>query len=193
MARCGAGASVPAKPRAPNARERREALLRAHGIELRAAGVVPGSGRAKFHNVKAFYRGQQYDSAGEAEYAWKLDQMVSASTVADWERPKPLALIDCAKCGAKAGQPCVDKKAAVITSLHADRITYKPDFWVIPMEGASYYVDYKGSRITETAAWRIKVRLWKLNIGLPLRVAYPSGEEKLVCAGEVAAGSTNDK
>jgi len=163
--------------------------MAAMGIQLRGMthDDVQGDARApKFHNVKVFYKGQQYDSAGEAEYAWRLDQRVKAGVVADWERPPSSALTACPTCAASVSDACQDKKGRPLSSFHKDRITYRPDFYVIPIDGHSYYVDYKGARITETAAWRIKVKLWKLAIPFELRVAYATGEEKVVCTGDDA-------
>lgn len=139
--------------------------MAALGIQLRGMTYPdnPSAGGPKFHNVKAFYKGESYDSAGEAEYAARLDLRCASGEIVDWERPKPIVLLDAPKA--------------------RDRVTYRPDFYVIPNVGFGYYVDYKGSRITETAAWRIKVKLWKQNERLPeLRVAYPTGEEKVVCS-----------
>lgn len=162
----------PSRARAALRREsalaQRASELRTQGIELRAKSAT--SPRAKFHNVKAVYGGVTYDSAGEAAYAWKLDQMVKRGEIVDWERPAALVLVDAPKL--------------------RERITYKPDFYVIPSSDSeySYYVDYKGSRITETAAWRLKVKLWKRAIPYELRVAYPNGEEKVVCTGQESFG-----
>jgi len=140
------------------------AALRKARLEQRArqidAGLLP-SKPGKFHNVKTVYRGERYDSIGEAEYACKLDQMEKAGTIAYWQRGTPMVLVDAPRA--------------------RDRITYKPDFWIMPTTGWSYFVDYKGSRVTETAAWRIKVKLWKQKYPTDeLRVAYPDGSEKVV-------------
>lgn len=137
---------------------------------LIAAGILPRSSRAKFHNTRCTYNGMTFDSLGEAEYAHKLDLLVQSGEVVAWEQPPPVVLVDAAKA--------------------RDRITYRPDFHVIPREGWSYYVDYKGSRITETAAWKLKVKLWRQNVPFELRVAYPGGEEKVVCTGD---DSANDR
>jgi uncharacterized protein DUF1064 len=139
------------------------ARLAERGIDLHEK---PRSSRSKYHNVTAYYKGQRYDSAGEAEYARMLDLGCAAGSITDWERPKPFVLLDAPK--------------------PRDRVTYKPDFYVIPKAGMSYYVDYKGSAMTETASWRIKVKLWKQKIPFELRVAYPNGEEKVVCTGDEA-------
>lgn len=151
------------------------------------------TGRNKFHAVSATYRGERYDSAGEAEYAQGLDLKMMKGEITDWERPKPVAVAACGKCLALAGEACIDAKGRHLETFHKERITYKPDFFIVgtkPTEmltlramPTGYYVDYKGSRITETAAWRIKVRLWKLYVPHELRVAYGDGTEKVVCTG----------
>lgn len=135
----------------------------------------PTNSRAKFHNVKAVYRGMRFDSTGEAEYAAHLDLRVKAGELVDWEQPKPIVLLNAPKA--------------------RDRVTYKPDFFVIPREGYAFYVDYKGSGITETQAWRIKVKLWKQHVPFELRVAkpvkvkkgeLPQFEERVVATGNEA-------
>jgi hypothetical protein len=149
--------------------QRRAALnarLKALGIEQQ----IPKPGRRKYANTPAIYNGQTFDSAGEAEFAMKLDLMKQAGVVLDWWRPKPMVLVD-------AVRP-------------RDRITYRPDFAVLyaSKPGTTVYLDYKGSRITETEAFRLKVKLWKRAYpDLELRVVYSSGEEKVVCAGTGAA------
>lgn len=147
------------------------ARLTALGVELAVVDKLAGGKReGKFHNVKATYNGETYDSAGEAEYAWKLDQRLKAGEIVHWERPSAFLLLDAPKA--------------------RDRITYKPDFWIIPAPAGdsprdytwSYYVDFKGSHITETTAWRMKVKLWKQTVPFELRVAYPDGSERTVAA-----------
>lgn len=175
--------------RSAKQRERLAAL----GIDLHEK---PRTGRNKFHAVNATYKGERYDSAGEAEYARDLDLAVSAGNITDWERPKPIGLATCGKCLALPGEACLNAKGEHLEGFHKDRITYRPDFYVIgakptqmavlPPMPTSWYVDFKGSKITETAAWRIKVRLWKLCIPFELRVVYASGEEKVVCTGNEA-------
>src|SRR6266511_1010249 len=127
---------------------------------LIAAGIIPGR-EGKYHNTRGTYRGMTFDSLGEAEYAAKLDVLVTAGELVDWEQPKPVVLVDAPKA--------------------RERITYKPDFWVCPADSTySYYVDYKGSRITETAVWKLKVKLWRQHVPHELRVAYADGTEKVV-------------
>lgn len=159
------------------------AAIREARLEQRArligAGLELPAKRAKFRNVKTTYNGVTYDSVGEAEYAHKLDMLLAAGQIVHWERPKPFVLLDAPNA--------------------RDRITYKPDFWVIPIQAGprpsrdytySYYVDYKGSTVdkhgkrhtpTETEAWRNKVKMWKDRYpDLELRVAYPDGVERQV-------------
>lgn len=148
-------------------------LAREHKLEQRARLIGAGieqpkaTRKNKFNSVRTTYGGERYDSLGEAEYAHRLAQMKLAGTIKDWGRPKPHILID----GAKA----------------RDRITYQADFWVIPLVGPLFYIDYKGSRITETAAWRLKVKLWRLNISDELRVCYPDGTFKIVAPAHLVA------
>lgn len=122
-------------------------------------------GRSKFHNVATVYKGVRYSSLGEAEYAWRLDQKVATGEIAYWERPKPIVLVDAPRA--------------------RERVTMVPDFHVTLHGGGSYYVDYKGSRITETPVFRLKVRLWRNAVPFELRVAYPDGTEKVVATGEI--------
>ena len=154
---------------------RRAALnekLRALGIEQQ---IKPGRKR-KFANTPSVYNGQKYDSAGEAQYAQQLDLKLKSGEVLDWWRPKPMVLVDADRL--------------------RDRITYKPDFAVLFASRPDVvYIDYKGSRITETEAFRLKCKLWRKTFERSeLRVAYPSGEEKVVCPAqlpEVPARSRN--
>jgi len=152
----------------------------------------------KYHNVRTEYRGMTFDSKGEAEYAMKLDLLVKAGVVVDWEQPKALAVDDrCLKCDAPPHKPCLNAKRQPMKGYHRDRMTYTPDFYVIPKEGYSYYVDFKGMgrdgrRVTETPAFRIKVRQWRKNIPFELRVAYRTGEEKVVATGDEAVKYDSD-
>lgn len=133
--------------------------------------------RRKFHNLRTPYKGVTYDSKGEALHAWKLDQMLASGEIIYWERPKPIVLVDAPRA--------------------RERITFTPDFYVIPADRPgnlssesytySYYVDYKGSTQTETAAWKLKVKLWRQRVPFELRVVYPDGSHKVVATGEVAA------
>jgi hypothetical protein len=141
--------------------EQRARLLLTAGDEYEKWLTEQRKKTGKYHNTRTIYKGERYDSLGEAEYAWKLDQMEKAGTIAFWQRGTTMVLVDAPRA--------------------RDRITYKPDFWIMPTTGWSYFVDYKGSRVTETAAWRIKVKLWKQKYPTEeLRVAYPDGSEKVV-------------
>jgi hypothetical protein len=113
--------------------------------------------------LKTPYKGETYDSKGEAAYAWFLDQKVKTGQIVVWMRPKPIVVLDASRA--------------------RDRVTFKPDFWVVTSGGYSYYVDYKGSTQTETAAWKLKVKLWRRAVPFELRVAYPDGTEKVVATG----------
>lgn len=179
------------------ATERKRAKDRARLAELGIDLVErPRSAHAKFHNVSATYKGERYDSAGEAQYAQRLDLMAAAGEIADWERAKAIAVATCGKCLASPGRPCLSAKGVEIEAFHRERVTYKPDFYIVGVKPTSmttlkpiptgYFLDYKGSTITETAAWRIKVRLWRLYIPYELRVAYSDGAEKVVCTGNDA-------
>ena len=167
--------------------ERRAALIGA-GIEVAKAG--------KFHNAKTTYNGVAYDSLGEAEYAAKLDMLRKTGAIVDWERPKPVVVDDrCLTCGAVPGEPCRSPKTGKpMATYHQPRMVYTPDFYVVAAELSpglgvlspsphGYYVDYKGSRITETPLWRRKVIQWRKNVPHELRVAYPDGTEKVVATG----------
>jgi Zn ribbon nucleic-acid-binding protein len=156
------------------------------------------AGRNKFNAHAATYKGEVYDSAGEALYAQRLDLKCKAGELTDWWRPDKIGLTACVTCGVEPGARCRDKKQCVIKSMHQCRVTYKPDFCVIGaqpnMEAfaalkpipTSWYIDYKGSAQTETEAFWIKVRLWRLAMPYELRVAYPDGSEKVVATGKEA-------
>ena len=118
-----------------------------------------------------------YDSKGEAEYAAKLDEREKNGEIFDWERGKPIVLLDAPKA--------------------RERITYTPDFWIWPTEHDSYHVDFKsaprvtrdGKRkggITETRDFKLKVKLWRQNIASELRVAYSDGSEVVLVDGKEA-------
>lgn len=163
------------------------------GIDLHER---PRTGRNKFHAVSATYKGERYDSSGEAEFARSLDLLAQAGKITDWERPKAIAVERCPKCLALPRDPCIGPKGEPIETLHRDRISYKPDFYIVgaqptpmavlPPVPTGWFVDYKGSEITETAAWRLKVKLWRLYIPFELRVVYKDGTEKVVCTGNEA-------
>ena len=94
--------------------------------------------RRNKHNAKpTIYRGQRYDSQGEARYARDLDLLLAAGKIASWCRPKPIMLIN---------GPTRDR-----------RVTYKPDFFVVDNGGKEEWIDVKGM---VTQAFRIKALLW---------------------------------
>lgn len=152
---------------APSVRQAlKEARLKGRASAINATLEPIARKRAKFNQVKAVYKGEKYDSLGEAEYAAKLDLMQSSGQISHWERPKPVVLLE----GRTA----------------RDRVTYKPDFRVYPVSANAkpYMVDYKGSHVTMTAAWRIKVKLWRAKCpDIELRVAFPDGSEQIVSPG----------
>jgi hypothetical protein len=152
--------------------ERRAALIGA-GIDVES--------RNKNRSVSTLYRGERYDSLGEAEYAAKLDMLVKAGEIVDWERPARMAIDDrCLTCGATAKLRCRTKTGSELLGFHRPRMTYKPDFYVIPNEGYSYFVDFKG-RILR--GWNRTVTQWRKNIPFELRVAFKDGTEKVVATG----------
>ncbi len=158
--------SVTRKPQASLAYRAAQKKARQDNLEHRAkligAGIVVPTTkkRNKYNQVKVTVGDQKFDSLGEAEFSNKLKLRKLAGEIRDWGRPKPHILVD----GPTA----------------RDRITYKADFWVQPLVGPVFYIDYKGSHATETSTWRLKVKLWKKSIPDELRVAYPTGEEKIV-------------
>lgn len=135
------------------------------------AGVVPSKGKNKYNRVKVQYKGEMYDSLGEAEHAASLDLDLSLGRITAWGRPGPIILLD-------APTP-------------RGRITYRPDFWTLPLNASKvYYTEFKGSRVnpktgkrstpTETEAFRIRVKLWQRFIPYELRVVYSDGASKVV-------------
>lgn len=144
-------------------RQKRKAEAFAQRLAEAGASAELPQRHGKYKNVRTTYNGETFDSLGEAEYARKLDLKLATGEIMAWWRPPPITLID-------ADRP-------------RDRITYRPDFAILPTlppEGGTYYVDYKGSKITETQAFRIKVKLWARSQSAELRVAYRNGEEKVV-------------
>jgi len=119
--------------------------------------------RGKFNNVHAIYKGEKYDSIGEAEYAFLLDTKLKAKQIKAWTRGKPVVLL----------------QAVTLRG----RITYCPDFCVMLNDGTVRFYDYKGSHVTMTQAWRLKVKMWNATQKDPLWVVFQSGEEYEVAAG----------
>jgi len=165
---------------------------------------LPASGgrRQKYHAQKTVLNGETYDSLGEAECAAWLEQRRQAGDIVQWWRPEPFLLADrgCRGCGALPVAPCVDKRGQPNKGYHRVRhaTTYKPDFGVIPSEPfgnpkalkqihGTYYIDYKGSHVTETEAWRLKMHLWAKWVPHELRVVTRQRDghytERVVCDG----------
>lgn len=154
----------------------KEALQRARRDKLEQRARLIGAGvivsiskrKNKFNRVRTTYNSVTFDSLGEAELAHKLDLRKAAGEILDWKRPKPIVLVDASKA--------------------RERITMIPDFevWPDPINPTySYMIDYKGSRITETASFRLKVRLLRaFRPDIELRVVYPDGSEKLMTTGK---------
>lgn len=143
---------------------KRTARLTARVEALDGTLVEVKPGRRKFHNTPTIYKGERYDSIGEAEYAAKLDARVASGELIDWERQKVVVLVDAPTARA--------------------RITMKVDFWVLPATSEfGHFVEYKGSAATETPVFKLKVRLWKQNVPHELRVAYKTGEERVIATG----------
>jgi len=153
----------------------------------------------KMRNVWTVYNGQKYQSEAEALYAQKLDILARAGQIAYWDRPDPIVVDDvCLVCHAQPPDPCKDKRTGKpIKTIHRERMTLKPDFYVVPMGNErSYYVDVKGKgRVnkktgkfwtSETAVFAIKARQWRKNIPFPLIVAYKDGTEKVIATGDEA-------
>lgn len=134
-----------------NRQNKRFEAIGAHPLVLIDANALNGN---KFHAVKTVYRGHTYDSIGEAEFAAWLDRAFAAGAIASWEVPKRILLLDAPKA--------------------RDRVYIEPDFYIVPLGNAfSFYVDYKGSRVTETPVFRLKVKLWKQTQAQPLWVVSP--------------------
>jgi hypothetical protein len=113
---------------------------------------------SKYGNVATVYDGQVYDSAGEAEYARRLDFLKAAGHIQDWRRGEPWTLLE---------SP---------TGRKRDGITYTPDFHVWDAQGGFSVVDVKG---VETAVFRLKARLWRaVYPTVPLLVVRADGSER---------------
>lgn len=115
--------------------------------------IVP---RRKYGNVTAYYRGERYDSHGEATYAQHLDALKATGRIRDWQRGKVWVLVDAPKA--------------------RDRITYRPDFEVWDAAGFRV-IDYKGML---TDVFRLKAKLWKaVRPDIPLYIVKADGTETL--------------
>src|SRR6185437_7847319 len=121
------------------------AAIKKAEVEARAkkigASVVVTPKRAKFNQQKTWYEGELYDSLTEAEFAANLDRQLAAGQIKGWSRPEKMVVFDARRV--------------------IDRITYKPDFLIIRVDGTCYYVDVKGSKTTMTQAWSLRVKMWR--------------------------------
>ena len=112
----------------------------------------------KYHARRTAYGGAWYDSAGEAEYARRLDLLKAAGAIHDWRRGGEWVLLDAPR--------------------RRDRITLRPDFevWDTPDQRGFRVVDFKG---VFTAVFRLKLKLWKAAYpGVPFFVARANGTEE---------------
>jgi hypothetical protein len=111
----------------------------------------------KYRAVPTEYRGQRYDSRGEAEYARRLDALKAAGAIRGWRRGRVWVLLDAPR--------------------RRDRITLRPDFevWDDAEPGGFRVVDFKGLLTRE---FKLKARLWKaVYPTVPLYVARADGSE----------------
>lgn len=90
---------------------------------------------SKYRARKTEYGGQTYDSAAEAQYAERLELRRLAGDIRWWTRAAPIVLVP---------------------GKRKDRITYKPDFWVVGADGSGWFVDVKGVVLP---IFRIKLKL----------------------------------
>jgi Protein of unknown function (DUF1064) len=113
------------------------------------------SGGSKYGNVPTEYRGQVYDSRGEAAYARRLDLLRAAGAIRDWRRGGVWVLLDAPRT--------------------RDRITLRPDFEVVRNDGSLRAVDFKGCLTRE---FRLKAKLWRaVYPAVPLYVVRADGSE----------------
>jgi hypothetical protein len=113
----------------------------------------------KYHAQRTVYNEVRYASKAEAAYAQRLDLLVAAGEVWHWE-------------------PYAPPTWPLVVLQAEPRITYRPDFWVLPVHGGrSYLVEVKGF---ETAVWRLKRKLYIATQVLPLLVVYGKGREEWV-------------
>ena len=91
----------------------------------------------KYRAIRSVYRREVYDSKAEAEWAAELERRLRGSAIRAWSRARTYVLQE------------------------TPRITYRPDFEVIPWacKGAAGYfvVDVKG---VQTQAWKLKAKLF---------------------------------
>lgn len=97
--------------------------------------------RGKFNAEPTLYRGERYDSKGEAERAMALDFLLAAGQIDSWRRGRTWVLAPgCVKPDGKRDRA----------------ITYTPDFETMK-DGVLECEDFKGR---ETPLFRLKLRLW---------------------------------
>lgn len=154
-------------------------LKRKNRLEARVSAIGANltlSTNNKYNALNTTYRGERYASLGEAECAAWLDWRVAAGELVAWER----------------GRTFVIQKG----KRGLDQLLYTPDFYAIPVESqdggvfkkpfdGGYWIDYKGGHITETEAFKIRVKLWRRNVRRELRIVTHSKregwKEKVVC------------
>ena len=111
----------------------------------------------KYHAKRTAYAGAWYDSAGEAEYARRLDLLKAAGAIHDWRRGGEWVLLD---------SP---------TGRKRDGITLRPDFEVWPAPGRLEVRDFKG---VVTEVFRLKALLFKARFpDVPLLIVRADGTE----------------
>jgi hypothetical protein len=121
----------------------------------------------KYRAERAEFDGTVYASKAEAAYAMRLAALGLGGEVLAWSHtvvPR-LVLLDAPKA--------------------ADRVTYRPDFYVYYADGRMEYVEVKG---VETRDWRIRLKLYKANgpPGIPLRIVYGDGREVVIVSRRAA-------
>ena len=118
--------------------------------DVGARGAATGH---KYHARRTEYEGEVYDSMAEATYARDLDLRMAAGEVAYWHRPAQIVLVP---------------------GTRDQRITYRPDFYVVYSDGRAEHIDVKGA---ETEAFRLRIKLYKrFGPKVPLRIVGKKGE-----------------
>lgn len=113
--------------------------------------------RGKFGAIPSLYRGERYDSRGEAEYARHLDLLQAAGRIREWRRGRKWLLLDAPRA--------------------RDRVTYTPDFEVVDAAGNLRVLDYKG---VLTDVFKLKAKMWRHAYpGVPLYIVKADGTETL--------------
>ena len=91
-------------------------------------------------NVRATYRGMQFDSTKEARYAESLDLKVSTGSIFTWRKGESIYL--------KAG-------GVQLVGPSGRRMYYRPDFEVTHNDGRVELVDVKGRKDTKDPVYRL--------------------------------------